>query len=329
MKIKIHHIILLVAWLLITGLGIYLTFMRQPEQLEVLQKAEQVAQMKNAELTSLQTEQVNMLHLTEEMVRKWEARYKIFPDSLAGAEVIAHLNTLTQTGFENFDVTYNGVARTPDFSYYTFSITGRGYYKDLYRFIWHIENNRTFYRVDDLSLDHLDLVKEDPESGKERLEVMVSFTLSLSAYFDSIEGASANDEGFGLRAEGAVPVGRQGGLPPVPAALLPAAQPPINPFFPVIMEEIPPNTYGLIDIEQATLVSIVGTKAIFRDAEGFRTAGVGDSVYLGEILSVDPVDGLVVVRLNKGGIIDEVELRLETGEKFRQAQGATRLAPLD
>lgn len=327
-KLNTNVIILVFGWLLVTAAGVYFTFFRQPEELEQLQKAEQVARMKNAELISLQSEAVELTDLTNETLRKWQARYKIIPDEIESAEVVGRLNELTQAGFKNFDVSFGGTTTTEDVSFYSFSVTGRGYFSSLYRLIWELENGREMYRIRDLNLDHIDLMTQDATAGAERLEVMVSFTMSIDAYFNGIKGASAPEVMVvRLEDESYVPMDRDSGLPPVPRELLPARQPALNPFFPIIMQQIPPNTYGLIDVEQARLVSIVGEKAVFQDDSGYRTAGVGDSVYLGRIVVVDPVEGRVVAHLNKGGIYDEVELHLQSVERFRQAQGPVKLAP--
>ena len=89
------------------------------------------------------------------------------------------------------------------------------------------------------------------------------------------------------------------------------------------------NEDGLIDIEQAQLISIVEGKAVFKTADGYEMRGVGDDVYLGQITEVDPISGRVTARLNKGGIIDDIEMVLETGERFQQARGPQQLAPVE
>lgn len=330
MKIGINTWIMAVCWVIVTALGVYLTFYEQPAALEHLEKAEQVAKMKEAELAALRTEEASFAHMADDVVRKWHARYKIIPKELSTADIVAYLNDLTKSGFKNFDVTLGGEQRTGDYSYYVFNITGRAYYTSLYQLIWELENNRNFYRLHNLSLDHIDLVTRDKERDTERLEVMVSFSGRIEAYFNGIEGASAprvlDREVF---PEQSLTLAQEEDLPPVPREFLPSRKPATNPFFPAIMEQIPPNTYGLIEIETAELVSIVGDKAVFRDKEGLRSVGVGDHVYLGVITSVDPATGRVIARLNKGGIYDEVIRDLETEERYRQAQGPSRLSPLN
>jgi hypothetical protein len=318
------------CWVLVSAVGGYYTFRHQPQQLDHLQKAEQVARMKHAELVTLESEQATMAQMADDALRKWRARYKVIPEKMTTADVVGYLNGLTGSGFKNFDVTFAGEHRSQDYAYYSFQVSGRAYYNSLYRLIWELENNRDFYRLRDLSLDHIDLVTQDKVRGTDRLDVMVSFRATVDAYFDGIDGASA-PAGLepGMLEEGMIAIRDDEELPPVPLDVLPDVRPATNPFYPTVLEQIPPNTYGRIDVEQATLLSIVGDQAVFQDGEDVRAVRAGEKVYLGQIVDIDPAAGRVTARLNKGGIIDEVVNTLDSVEPYRQAMGPDRLAPLN
>lgn len=325
----VQNILVLVAcWLLVTGAGVYVTFFKQPGELERLQKAEKVAKLKKAEVASLLAEESATRQRAEEVVRRWRARYKIIPARLEDYEVVGYLNELSKSGFKNFDIVFNGVQKTRDFSTYSYMVTGRGYFTDLYRVVWELENNRNFYRVRDLKLSHIDLVTRNRDTEREELKVMVSFTMSVEAYFGGAKGLSAEQVMAGVEDGNGLPTGYTNSLPPVPSKVLPDQKPASNPFYPIIMERIPPNSDHLVDLEEAELVSLVGGKAIFKWENDYYTLGVGDRVYLGQITLIDPTEDRVLARLNKGGIIDEVELHLQTGERFRQALGPNNLSPV-
>jgi hypothetical protein len=327
-NIGYNVLILVGCWIVAVGLGVYVTFVKQPEELERVQKAEQVIKMKQAELTALLSEEVESEYLAADAVRKWNSRYREIPKTLSSPEVVGYLNELTPSGFENFDVSYDRTTRLADFSYHTFRITGRGYFNNLYRFVWDVENSRSFYRMRDLNLDHIDLIKRDRESDRERLQVMVSFSLTVDAYFGGIEGMSATGDMIaGLTGDDTLL--SEAPLPTIPQEVLPTRRPAINPFFPGILEQLPPNTDNLVDFERSTLISIAGDQAVFAYDGEYRSLKVGDPVYLGHILSIDSAEGIVHARLNKGGIIDEVRLRLDTGDRFRFAAGSRLLAPTD
>ncbi len=330
-NIAYNVVVLVFLTLAVTGAGVYATMVKQPQEIERLEKADKVARLRQAEVTALLAEESSSALVAKGAVQKWKARYKVFPKELKVADVVHFINNRTQRGFKNFDVTVAGLQRTPDFSYHTLRINGRGYFSDLYKFVWDVENNRDFYRVRDLQLEHIDLISSVPETDKEQLQVMVSFNLTLDAYFGGSDALSAptSDDMIASEDDVSLPVSvAANDLPSVPMSVLPSTKPEINPFYPLILETVPPNTYGLLDVEQSQFVSIVGREAIFEYEGEPVSVGVGDNVYLGQIVSVDPYRGTVVARLNRGGIIDEVEFELESGEQYRQAIGPPLLSPV-
>lgn len=319
-------LMLALCWIAATGAGVYLTFFQQPEELERLQKLEKVERLKEAEVATLLAEEAASERLAEEVLTRWRARYKFIPDSLTSAHVVGFMNDLTSRGFENFDLDYDGISHTQDYSTHTFRISGKGYFTSLYRFIWEVENHRDFYRISDLELSHIDLVSTDRDTGRERMRIMVAFDFAMEAFYAGAAGLSAPEPSLFASEEDGV-WATTGELPPVPRDVLPKERPNINPFFPLIMQDLPPNTRELVNVEAVELVSIVGEQAIFKEGDRYRTVSKGGEVYLGILDVVDPSEGRVVARLNKGGIVDEVEMVLQSGERFRQALGSVRLAP--
>ncbi len=311
-----NALLLFVAWLILSGVGVYLTYFKLPREIAHYEKLEKLAHMRETEMGSLLAEYSASEERAREVESRWRSRYRYIPASLSTPEVVARLNELSRQGFETFNVQFMESGQTQSVNYYTFRIEGRGYFYHLYRFVWEIENTPELYRIRNLSLDHIDLVKADRASGKERMMVMVSFNMQLEAYYGGLPDLQVAHMADSLYRR-------------LPRAVFPEKNPPVNPFYPGILEQLPPNSDNLIDIEKAKLVSIVGGRAVFQDASGLRTVGVGENVYLGQITEIDPIEGRVVARLNRGGILDEVELYLETGERYRQALGPVLLTPLN
>lgn len=314
---------------LVIGGGVYVTFFEQPAEKERLERAEQVAKSKQVELTSLIASAAQSQQQAEQIERKWKSRYKEIPQILVSESVISFLNKTTKTGFQPFDIAFSDHIQSESFSKYVFRISGRGKMRALYNLIWSIENNRQFYRIANLELDHFDLITTDRETSREKLQVMVNFRFQLDAYYGGAEGLSASDvvdmelDGSGLN----VPLPMRD-ISQVPPGILPPRQLAENPFLPLIMDKIPPNTNDLMDVDKAVLVSIVGAQAVFDIGGGnFATVERGDEIYLGTITEIDPRLGFVRARLNKGGIIDDVEFYLDTGDRYRHAVGASRLMP--
>lgn len=324
---------------LVVATGVYVTYVRQPAELDRLEKAEKAAKMKQAEMQELLTEYSQSQAQARKVTSKWRSRYKVVPDSLTTPEVVGYLNSMTRDGFETFDISMQGVQEGDAYNHYTLRATGRGYFSSLYQFIWQVENSRKFYAVEDLNLNHIDLITEvgseranarDPseegEKKRKKLQVMVSFNMSINAYFGGPEGVAASGSEWRPAGEDGKPQARSASLPPVPSKVLADADPNINPFFPVIMEQVPPNSRGLLDLDQSKLVSIVGGKAVFKGPDGeMEKLGVGDDVYLGQITEIDPARGRVRAVLNRGGIIDDVEKTLGIEDAY---QGVTGTAPM-
>ncbi len=328
-NIAYNVIILALLAVLVTGGGVYMTFVKQPKEIEKLEQAEKIARLKEAEVSALLAEENSSSETAREAVQKWKARYKVIPAKLTSADVVNFVNQRSLSGFKNFDIVVESNNSTPDFKYYTLKISGRGFYTSLYQFIWEVENHRDFYRIRDVQLDQIDLITQDEETGNNKSQVMVSFNFKLDSYYGGSTGLSA-PIGDPLSEDEVLPTSAANvDLPPVPSGVLPKSRPEVNPFYPLILEDVPPNTYERINMDEATLVSIVGREAVVKEGEQYHQVKVGDQVYLGEITRIDANEGKVVARLNRGGIIDEVELIMETGDTYRQAIGPVRLAPVE
>jgi len=321
-------IILSVCWLIAISGGIYTTYFHQPEEMDRLEKAEQVARMKQAELSSLMAEMSDSESMASSVVTRWDARYKIVPATLGSEDIVSFLNEHTRTGFRPFDIVFENHDEGTEYNKFEFSIEGRGDFNALYRLVWAIENDRQLFRIKDLELTHFDLITDDPTTEEKRLDVMVSFVFTLEAFYGGTAGLSASDNLNALPGDAQFSqVDFEDGLLPVPEHVLPARNAIMNPFHPLILESIPPNTYNRVDIEEAELLSIIGTDAVLLWNEQEYILGIGDAVYLGQIISVDPRNGLVTARLNKGGIMDQVELSMDLGELYKQARGSVELSP--
>ena len=110
----------------------------------------------------------------------------------------------------------------------------------------------------------------------------------------------------------------------------PKPSPSHNSFYPVVRTDLPPNDRQLIDVDRASLVSVIGNTAVFKDELGLREVVEGDEVYLGRIVMIDPSRAMVRASLNKGGITDVVELKIGSEDgQWRDAEGRRRLAPIE
>lgn len=309
----VNTILLAIVTLLVAGTGFYLTRVEQPEEIQEIEHRKKLARLQRAEVSQLLAEEAASQEMADQAVRKWQARYKFIPAKLSTPDIVVYLEGLTSRGFETFDIELADVKTQPDFSIYRFKINGTAFFKYLYHFVWHLENNREFYRVGDLQMRHTNVFKENPETGLRKRLDMVSFSMTLDAYFNGAEGLSASSPDS---------------LMPVPELLLPAHYPTENSFYPVVRTDLPPNDEQLLNMEEATLVSLLGDRAVLDDSNGRHILREGDKVYLGQIVKIDPVKSLVRASLNKGGVTEIVDVVMESAKPaYEQAKGETQLVP--
>lgn len=313
--------ILLTALLLLATVGVgassyYVTDVQQEQQIVQIEQRRRLADLEHTRAAELLVRDASSTEAAEEALRRWESRYKYIPRTLNTADMVEYLEGLTRNGFEQFDLFLGERTTGPDFSTYTWQVTGTAFYSDFYHLLWHLENNREFYRIRDLTAKHVNVFKKNRRTEVDRRLDMVAFEFSLDAYFAGIEGISAPEDS----------------LRPIPLSILPAHRPPDASFTPLVRTDLPPNDEQLLDVESAALVAIMGSQAIFEDKYGRHVMLEGDRVYLGEITMIDPINSFVRVQLNKGDRVETLNVRVGDGgqNEYRQALGdGVQLEPIE
>ena len=303
--------LLLGLLLVVAGVGYYVTEVYQPAQQQRLEDMNRVARSQQGEVSQLLSQAEVSADRAEETLRKWKARYRYVPAALKTPDIVEYLEPHTSDGFEAFNVRLDGVQRSPDVSQYTFSVDGTAYYKDLYAFIWAMENNPEFYRIRDLNMSRTEVQDARWRARRE----MVRFTMKLDAYFMGIDGLSVDREA----------------LAEVPEQYLPVQALPSKSFESKVRVYRPTAVQDdKLDVEQAALVSIAGNRAIFQDGSTQYIVYEGTSVRYGEITRIDPINVLVRASLTKNGRTTTVDVQMEqTAPSYRQAEGNTQLVPID
>ena len=304
----INTLILTLFMAVAIGAGYFVTQKMQKTELAQLEEEADALRLSHAEVETLLVEEAQASQSAAAALSRWNARYKVLPDQLSSPDVVDYLNALSQSGFRSFDISLRGITPGADFSVYTYNITGVAFYESLYGFIWNVENGRGLFHLRGVQIDKTVTTIPNPETNIDRLVVLARFSMAIDAYFGGSRGMSAPDS-----------------LVDIPDSVLPPRRPPINPFFPLIFQSLPPNTDDLVDLEEDELISVIGDAAVFSRNGQMRTLRSGDRVYLGRISYVDPNEARVVIDLNKGGIRERVELNLQTGERYRQALGSVQL----
>ena len=313
-----NQTILLSCLVLVIGVGTYLTYFRQQDTMSSLDEKIEAKKEEQEEIRTLRSNLEEAEKQFKTVRQEWQTQYKVVPKTISSPDIVAYLTELTQNGFKRFDVTSSGSQEREGYNVHTFSAEGEAYFTNLYRFVWTIENSRPFYRVQNLDLTYLEKRETDEETGRTRMDILVSFQMDVQAIYGATQDLPRPAQPSENRELDRLPVAQTDPGPPLPSSVLPNPAPEINPFYPLVFEQVPPNEYDRLNVESARLLSILDGQAIFQTNEGLTRVAEGDRVYLGRIVEVDPSEGRVVARLNRGGIIDRVERTLGTESPLQQ-----------
>lgn len=280
-----NSIVLLVLLLIVIGIGGYIWAIKQPAKIEEQEERIAVLDEKIARIPGLIAEYNRLNEELEDQRRRWEGRTKDIPRADITGETYDYFNRSIDRsgGFVKLDMIYGGQTNQERYGYNTYNLRGEAPFNVFYNFLWHLENGRRLYRLQQVNLRGVET--RDPETDIQRL--MVTFDMQLRGYFTSVEELFTS-------------TGRR----PVRPNVLRH-----NPFQPLILSDIPPNIHGLIEVERSELRAVLPDRAILVDHEGaIRTLREGDEVYLGYVTDFVPEESRVEFMLNKGGIIERFNL---------------------
>ena len=278
----------LLLFILIAGGAYILIFQRG----ELSAKEEKLRELKandyNTEQLNLQYEDLYKRSVILDSVLA--ARKFNIPQNLSSVKFYDFVTQLTNRLSEDtkVDVEYGEQKQERDFYYYEYNVKGVAPYNDLYRFIYGIEQSKELKKITSINLGSL--VKNEKEEGP---KFLVAFTLVVHVYF-------SNDNRFATAEF-------------VENDLV--ARPLYDAFYPLLRNDIPSNTEGLLDIQGAKLLALVPEGAFLTDATGNTfLLWEGEPIYLGYLTSIDYKNNKVKFIINRGGVIEKVELYLEKEE---------------
>ncbi len=283
MSYKIRNTIALgVIFLLVIGVGIYLTMFFQPKKikktLDEVKKIEKQLQDNTAQLRAIAA----MQNTLRETLHRWNNRTKEIPEMDLSSQTYGYLSDIiNESGAEylRMNMTYKGKKDAGKVSYNTYSLSGVSEFPNIFRFIWLIENGRKLYKINTLSLQSQEVLNE--QTGNTIIKL--NYNMDLQAYYSVTEKALSMQ------------------------VMKPDSTPqPItgNPFQPAVLTKSPPNVRNLLNIEKISVKATSKEKALVMTDEGrLITLKIGDEVYLGKVSAIRPETSEVEFTLNDGGII--------------------------
>ena len=209
------------------------------------------------------------------------------PKDLSSIKFYNFMNNVLSNFSEHtqVDIEFQKREQAKEFFFYEYKLTGSGFYNEIFRLIYSIEQSKELKKIITLSMGNM--IKTDEEGIP---LFLVSFEMNAQVYF-------SNDSRF------------------APEELVEndlRTGPIYDAFYPLIRNEIPPNIYELLDVQGSRLLALIPEGAFIADTHGNTyLVWEGEQVYLGYLTQIDYEENTVSFILNKGGIIEKITLELD------------------
>ncbi|NWF89522.1 MAG: hypothetical protein HXY50_08680 [Ignavibacteriaceae bacterium] len=275
----------LLIFIIVVG-GAYILFFQRSE---LSAKEDKLRELKandyNTEQLTLQYEDLYQRALVLDSVLA--SRKFNIPQNLSSIKFYDFVTKLTSTLSSDIkvDVEFVEQKQERDFYYYEYKVKGISPYNDLYKFIYGIEQSKELKKISSVNLSSI--VQNVKDDGP---KFLVNFVMGVRVFF-------SNNNRF------ATAEFVENDL---------SSRPLYDAFYPLLRNEIPSNTDGLLDVTGAKLLALVPEGAFLSDVSGNTfLLWEGEPVYLGYLTSIDYKNNRVKFIINRGGVIEKVELYLE------------------
>lgn len=283
MKYSIRNSLILATTLLLLAGGgwFYISYTFNP-QIEETELLEQEKEQELNELTNLANQfSTAQASYNQAIYTRLNHPKELFMNHNS-SRLFEYLRQLNQDiSFTELNYTLQDSILNNDHGIIRTTIEGEGRYENLKNFIYRMEYSRPLLRVTSVQLSNIE--------DLERIE-NVNFQIGVDAFYRRGEWTNYIAD---LYTSGPLGTIRH------------------NPFYPLI-RAVPPNTDNMLDVDASRLVGIAGRRALVIDQDGtLNRLEVGDRVYLGSLRAIYPDRGEAEFQLNRGGIMDQVILKIE------------------
>jgi len=209
------------------------------------------------------------------------------PKDLSSIKFYNFINNVVSNFSEHtqIDIAFQKREQAKDFFFYEYKLTGSGFYNEVFRLIYSIEQSKELKKIISLSMGNM--IQTDDEGIP---LFLVNFDMNAQVYF-------SNDNRF---------------APEVLVENDLRTGPIYDAFYPLIRNEIPPNIDELLDVQGSKLLALIPEGAFIADTHGNTyLVWEGEQVYLGYLTKIDYEENTVSFILNKGGIIEKITLELD------------------
>ncbi len=289
-KVK-NTIIILIIFIAIFVGGGFFRFVLQKGKINDKQK--KIGQLR---LYQLDTDALNkQLDLLKKRVAELDSilanrKYNI-PYNLTQASFFDFVNQVSFSFSQNsyVNIEFVETETSADYHIYHYTLNGISEFNDFVKLIYAIEESKQLKKVSDVDLTNNVKVEQDGTP-----HYLVSYKFKAKVYY-------SNDNRFFVKNS------KENQIIPNPV---------YDFFYPLIRNEIPPNKDKLLDVQSAHLLALIPDGAFLSDASGNTyLLWEGDQVYLGYLTNINYQNNEVNFVLNKGGVIENYNLKLEKEKK--------------
>jgi hypothetical protein len=288
-----NTIVLGVVLVVILAGGLYMTMISQPKKLKTIDSQIKTIEIDLQNTPDLANQYNTLTAQLEDIKKRWETRNKDIPPEDVSGETYGYLTrTIDLSGEVKMDLNYVGPQSFGRYGFNVYNLKGEAPFGNLFRFLWYMENGRRLYKVSNLVLRGY----ESKDKETQETKILVLYEMDIQAYYSSIPELNVAPAYQSL-----TPVSMSG-----------------NPFYPLILREIPPPQAGEIEIERSILTAVIPGKAFIIDqTQKTRVLEEGDPVYLGYVTKINPEEGKIDCLLNKGGVSERYELHIRVGQPIK------------
>lgn len=218
------------------------------------------------------------------------------PQNLSSINFFDFLNEISSglSGNAKTNMEYQSRKQSKDFFFYQYKINGSGTYNDLFKLVYAIEQSKELKKVTTLAVTNLIATNKDNIP-----QFLVNFNMNVDVYFSNNNRFSTKELVENDLKAGSI----------------------YDVFYPLIRNQIPPNVDDLLDVQGAKLLALVPEGAFLSDSKGQTyLLWEGQKVYLGYLTKIDYDHNKVSFIINKGGIIENVDLTLEKENDNKKKQ---------
>jgi len=273
--------ILLLVFILIAGSGYaYMHYVQKAEIMEIDDSIEALEQRYNRNFETASSVSYLRAHYKESQNHIENFDKAIFRNNNSD-EVYRFLSRLNDRFSLDFNFVFTDSTVTDRYGVIEGQVSGTGLYRNVIAFINAIENSEPVQKINNLTVT---------SSGPARGYNHVNFTFDLKSKYDS-KNLFASAE-----------------VPEIRSMSLASAH---NPFFPLI-RSVDPNSSGLTDVDKSQLIGVsVSAVHLIDQNRNLVTLRPDERVYLGRLDSINAQEGKASFRLNRGGIMDTVTLKVQ------------------